>query len=50
MLDAKQREIAQMEKLPVPTVQAIIYGKLTAAASGKTMPVVSPIDGEFIPA
>ena len=36
MLDSKQRQITDAEKLPIPTVQAIIDGKLTGALSGKT--------------
>jgi hypothetical protein len=34
MLESKQRQIADAEKLPIPTVQAIIDGKLTGALSG----------------
>ena len=33
MLDAKQREIAQVEKLPIPVAQAIIDGKLAVFAN-----------------
>ena len=33
MLDSKQRQITDAEKLPIPTVQAIIDGKLTGALS-----------------
>ena len=36
--------------LPVPVVQAIIDGRLCGAASGKTFPVISPIDGATIAA
>jgi acyl-CoA reductase-like NAD-dependent aldehyde dehydrogenase len=50
MLESKQRQIADAEKLPIPTVQAIIDGKLTGALSGKTLEVVSPIDGKTIAA
>ena len=50
MLDSKQRQITDAEKLPIPTVQAIIDGKLTGALSGKTLEVVSPIDGKMIAA
>ena len=50
MLEAKQREIARVEKLPIPITQAIIDGKQSGAASGKTLPVVSPIDGATISA
>jgi acyl-CoA reductase-like NAD-dependent aldehyde dehydrogenase len=46
MLDAQQ--IASFTAAPPPTVQAIIDGKLTGAASGKTFDVVSPIDGAII--
>jgi acyl-CoA reductase-like NAD-dependent aldehyde dehydrogenase len=48
MLEKKQRQIADAEKLPIPTVQAIIDGKLTGALSGRTLAVVSPIDGKTI--
>jgi hypothetical protein len=48
MLEKKQRQIADAEKLPIPTVQAIIDGKLTGALSGKTLDVVSPIDSKTI--
>ena len=50
MLESKQRQITDAEKLPIPTVQAIIDGKLTGALSGKTLEVVSPIDGKMIAA
>ena len=50
MLESKQRQITDAEKLPIPTVQAIIDGKLTGALSGKTLDVVSPIDGKTIAA
>ena len=40
MLESKQRQITDAEKLPIPTVQAIIDGKLTGALSGKTLDVV----------
>jgi hypothetical protein len=50
MLESKQRQIADVEKLPIPTVQAIVDGKLTDALSAKTLPVVSPIDGKTITA
>jgi 4-(gamma-glutamylamino)butanal dehydrogenase len=50
MLDNKQRQIADAEKLPIPTAQAIIDGKLSGALSGKTLAVVSPIDGRTIAA
>ena len=50
MLESKQRQITDAEKLPIPTVQAIIDGKLTGALSGKTLEVVSPIDGKTIAA
>ena len=50
MLESKQRQIAEAQRLPIPTVQAIIDGKLTGAASGKTLAVISPIDGETIAA
>ena len=50
MLESKQRLIAEAQRLPIPTVQAIIDGKLTDAASGKTLAVISPIDGETIAA
>ena len=50
MLESKQRQIADAEKLPIPTVQAIIDGKLCGAMSGKTLAVVSPIDGATIAA
>lgn len=46
MLDAQQ--IARFTAAPPPTVQAIIDGKLTGAASGKTFDVMSPIDGAII--
>src|SRR5262245_20292805 len=49
-LDNKQRQIADAEKLPIPTAQAIIDGKLSGALSGKTLAVVSPIDGRTIAA
>ena len=39
MLESKQRQIAEAEKLPIPTVQAIIDGKLTGALSGRTLAV-----------
>ncbi len=45
MLEAKQQEIARLRELPPPTVKAIIGGRLCGAASGRTRPVVSPIDG-----
>ena len=50
MPDDKQRDIAQVEKLPIPISQAIIDGKRSAAVSGKTLAVVSPIDGQTIAA
>jgi acyl-CoA reductase-like NAD-dependent aldehyde dehydrogenase len=50
MLESKQRQIAEAERLPIPTVQAIIDGKLTGAASGKTLAIVSPIDGKTVAA
>jgi hypothetical protein len=50
MLDIKQHDIAQAEKLPIPIAQAIIDGKPAAAAAGKTLPVISPIDGAVIAA
>jgi acyl-CoA reductase-like NAD-dependent aldehyde dehydrogenase len=50
MPENKQHEIAEAEKLPIPIVQALIDGKPTAAASGKTLSVVSPIDGQNIAA
>jgi hypothetical protein len=50
MLESKQRQITDAEQLPIPTVQAIIDGKLTGALSGKTLDVVSPIDGKTIAA
>ena len=50
MLDSKQSQIAEAARLPIPTTQAIIDGKLTGAVSGKTLAVVSPIDGETIAA
>lgn len=48
MLEAKQREIAQMQKLPIPPARAIIDGRRTDAASGETLPIISPIDGKAI--
>jgi acyl-CoA reductase-like NAD-dependent aldehyde dehydrogenase len=48
MLEGKQGEIARLNNLPIPVAQAIIDGKLTGAASGKTLPVVSPIGGDGI--
>jgi gamma-glutamyl-gamma-aminobutyraldehyde dehydrogenase len=50
MSEKKQHEIAQAERLPIPIAQAIIDGKPSAAASGKTLSVVSPIDGQTIAA
>ena len=50
MLESKQRQIADAEKLPIPTVQAIIDGKLTGALSSRTLAVISPIDGKTIAA
>jgi hypothetical protein len=48
MLETKQHQIAEAERLPIPTVQTIVDGKLCDAASGKTLAVVSPINGETI--
>jgi acyl-CoA reductase-like NAD-dependent aldehyde dehydrogenase len=48
MLDAKQREINRLSRLPIPTVLAAIDGKLAGAQSGRMRPVVSPIDGKTI--
>ena len=48
MLESKQRQIADAEKLPIPTVQAIIDGELTGALSGKTLAVVSPMPGSEV--
>jgi acyl-CoA reductase-like NAD-dependent aldehyde dehydrogenase len=50
MLETKQHQIAEAERLPIPTVQTIVDGKLCDAASGKTLAVVSPINGETIAA
>ncbi len=50
MLESKQRQIAEAEQLPIPTVRAILDGKPSAAASGKTLAVVSPINGDTIAA
>ncbi len=50
MLNSKQHQIAEAEKLPIPTVQAIIDGKPSGSASGKTLAVVSPINGDTIAA
>jgi acyl-CoA reductase-like NAD-dependent aldehyde dehydrogenase len=50
MLESKQRQIADAEKMPIPTVQAIVDGKLCGAVSGKTLAVVSPVDGKTIAA
>ena len=50
MLESKQRQIAEAEQLPIPTVRAIIDGKPSGAASGKTLAVVSPINGDTIAA
>src|SRR5262249_42038630 len=50
MLESKQRQIAEAEQLPIPTVRAIIDGKPSAAASGETLAVVSPINGDTIAA
>ena len=48
MLESKQHQIAEAERLPIPTVLAIVDGKLCGAASGKTLAVVSPINGDTI--
>ena len=50
MLESKQHQIAEAEQLPIPTVQAIIDGKLCGATTGKTLAVVSPINGDTIAA
>jgi gamma-glutamyl-gamma-aminobutyraldehyde dehydrogenase len=47
-LELKQEEIARLADLPPPTVKAIIGGGLCDAASGRTRPSVSPIDGATI--
>ena len=44
----KQETIAALAGRAVPTIQAIIDGRLTGAASGRTMPAVSPIDGAIL--
>jgi 4-(gamma-glutamylamino)butanal dehydrogenase len=48
MLESKQHQIAEAERLPIPTVLAIVDGKLCGAASGKALAVVSPINGDTI--
>ena len=48
MLDTKQQQISRLNSIAPPTIQAIIDGELTGAASGKTFAVVSPIDGATI--
>jgi hypothetical protein len=35
MLESKQRQITDAEQLPIPTVQAIIDGKLTGALADR---------------
>ena len=35
MLETKQHQIAEAERLPIPTVQTIVDGKLCDAASGQ---------------
>lgn len=47
-MQAKQLEISRLASVAPPTVQAIIDGRLMNAASGKTFPVISPIDGAAI--
>ena len=48
MLDTKQQQISRLNSIAPPTIQAIIDGELTGAASGKTFAAVSPIDGATI--
>lgn len=46
--EVKESEISGLAQQPPPTVQAIIDGHLTDAASGRRRPVVSPIDGSVL--
>ena len=45
---SRQQEIADLAGQRVPTARAIIDGRLADAASGRTRPVVSPIDGAVL--
>jgi len=42
----KQEHIDALRHLPIPDQGLLIDGQWTAAASGQTLPVVSPIDGQ----
>ena len=44
----KQEEIKARQSRKVPTVKAIIDGKLVGALSGKTFDAISPIDGRTL--
>ena len=41
-----QKQIDALRRLPVPDQQLLINGNWRAAASGQSMPVLSPIDGQ----
>jgi gamma-glutamyl-gamma-aminobutyraldehyde dehydrogenase len=44
----KQEQIDALRHLPIPDQGLLIDGRWTAAASGQTLPVVSPIDGQAL--